>query len=286
MTTDGTSKEELERLRKERYGLLLLVLNQMRIELGDDATLPLPTQRDLKRLEEIDQLISTLNPATPKVDQIITGNLIKEVDDKIGSEWFSIGFERIANWEYISALELLFTKRVEIWMERGKPHVAALQATSNEFNDLSFGVALRQCECCGVTFNPTNDLHLARHIRSFVSRMHCTEKCKDTVRWHTWLKKHMDPNAEFDHSITWEAVWERYGPNCYICGIETIYNQDDLDLRQGTKAWKARWGTFKRGDVNRQAVVEHIQPRSRGGSHTWDNVRISCSKCNLLKGDR
>ncbi|MBU6173741.1 MAG: HNH endonuclease [Planctomycetes bacterium] len=31
--------------------------------------------------------------------------------------------------------------------------------------------------------------------------------------------------------------------------------------------------------------VEHVVPRSNGGSHTWDDVRVACLKCNLLNGD-
>jgi len=95
----------------------------------------------------------------------------------------------------------------------------------------------------------------------------------------------MLPDAEFDQSITWESVWERFGPYCYICGKEAIYNQKDLGLRQGTNAWKERWGEYRREHIDRAAVVEHMYPRSKGGTHTWDNVRIACLRCNLIKGD-
>lgn len=32
--------------------------------------------------------------------------------------------------------------------------------------------------------------------------------------------------------------------------------------------------------------VDHIQPRSRGGTHTWDNVVASCRSCNARKENR
>ena len=38
---------------------------------------------------------------------------------------------------------------------------------------------------------------------------------------------------------------------------------------------------FKPGDT-----VDHVQPKSRGGKHVWDNVVIACRKCNYLKGDK
>ncbi|HEY7725492.1 MAG TPA: HNH endonuclease [Anaeromyxobacteraceae bacterium] len=39
---------------------------------------------------------------------------------------------------------------------------------------------------------------------------------------------------------------------------------------------------FARGDLN----LDHVVPRSRGGSTTWENVVCSCVGCNLRKGGR
>ena len=33
-------------------------------------------------------------------------------------------------------------------------------------------------------------------------------------------------------------------------------------------------------------TIDHIQPRSRGGKHTWENVVAACKKCNAAKDDR
>lgn len=32
--------------------------------------------------------------------------------------------------------------------------------------------------------------------------------------------------------------------------------------------------------------IDHVVPRSRGGTHTWDNVVASCRRCNSGKEDR
>jgi len=32
--------------------------------------------------------------------------------------------------------------------------------------------------------------------------------------------------------------------------------------------------------------IDHVVPRSRGGTHTWDNVVASCRSCNSRKEDR
>jgi 5-methylcytosine-specific restriction endonuclease McrA len=32
--------------------------------------------------------------------------------------------------------------------------------------------------------------------------------------------------------------------------------------------------------------IDHVMPRSRGGTHTWENVAAACRPCNLDKRDR
>ncbi len=32
--------------------------------------------------------------------------------------------------------------------------------------------------------------------------------------------------------------------------------------------------------------LDHVLPRSRGGTHTWENVVAACRPCNTRKGDR
>jgi 5-methylcytosine-specific restriction endonuclease McrA len=33
-------------------------------------------------------------------------------------------------------------------------------------------------------------------------------------------------------------------------------------------------------------TLDHVLPRSKGGTHTWDNVVAACERCNASKGDR
>ncbi len=37
---------------------------------------------------------------------------------------------------------------------------------------------------------------------------------------------------------------------------------------------------------HKHLTLDHVIPRSKGGSHTWDNVVIACNSCNSRKGDR
>ena len=33
-------------------------------------------------------------------------------------------------------------------------------------------------------------------------------------------------------------------------------------------------------------TIDHIQPKSRGGIDTWENLTTACIKCNTKKGNR
>jgi 5-methylcytosine-specific restriction endonuclease McrA len=38
--------------------------------------------------------------------------------------------------------------------------------------------------------------------------------------------------------------------------------------------------------TRRAETIDHVIPRSRGGTHTWENCVASCMRCNHSKGDR
>tara|TARA_B100000700_G_C14765949_1_gene724370 strand:- start:76 stop:606 length:531 start_codon:yes stop_codon:yes gene_type:complete len=40
------------------------------------------------------------------------------------------------------------------------------------------------------------------------------------------------------------------------------------------------------GYIGKKLSIDHVIPRSRGGSDRWENVTTACLPCNLLKGNR
>jgi 5-methylcytosine-specific restriction endonuclease McrA len=40
------------------------------------------------------------------------------------------------------------------------------------------------------------------------------------------------------------------------------------------------------GSESERLSIDHVMPRSRGGSHSWDNVTTACLRCNVHKGNR
>lgn len=73
--------------------------------------------------------------------------------------------------------------------------------------------------------------------------------------------------ARGDNSITLLAVGNRYDWECQKCGRPT-----PKEL-MGIKTFQS-------------PVVDHIIPLSKGGTHSWDNVRLLCNACNSKKGNK
>lgn len=74
--------------------------------------------------------------------------------------------------------------------------------------------------------------------------------------------------VEFDYTITRRNVFEKDQGKCYLCEIET-------HLEQLSDGYNPKLST-----------VDHVIPISKGGPHTWENVRNCCLKCNITKHDR
>jgi 5-methylcytosine-specific restriction endonuclease McrA len=54
-----------------------------------------------------------------------------------------------------------------------------------------------------------------------------------------------------------------------------------------TRAALMRRDNYRCAYCGRKAeTIDHVQPRSRGGKHTWENCVASCMTCNHRKADR
>lgn len=139
---------------------------------------------------------------------------------------------------------------------------------SRKVNDqLARRLANRVCKNCGTEF--------CIELTGYDSEFYCSKKCQQ--RWHDRIKneKRMDRLKQRPHDtdITLEKLFKRDGGVCYICGglcdWSDIVEQD---------------GTMVAGDS--YPSVDHVKPVSKGGTHTWSNIRLACRACNTLKGWR
>lgn len=100
----------------------------------------------------------------------------------------------------------------------------------------------------------------------------CSSKCSKKLRYAR-LNKRIPKAQMVDRDITLEKLYRRDNGKCYLCGITCSY--DD---------WKTSPnGNKYPGDTYPE--IEHVIPISRGGMHSWNNVRLACRKCNSNKSD-
>lgn len=79
---------------------------------------------------------------------------------------------------------------------------------------------------------------------------------------------------EYRDCIPLDEVIERDNGICYLCGCKT--SKDD--------SWLDAYGNHVCGDT--YPTRDHVIPIAKGGTHTWDNVRLACRRCNSIKNDR
>lgn len=99
----------------------------------------------------------------------------------------------------------------------------------------------------------------------------CSKECSSKHSNRVRDKRIKDITIDQDISLT--RLYKRDNGLCYLCGGRCSYN----DYRE------AKNGNPYPGD--KYPTIEHVIPISRGGLHSWDNVRLACWKCNIEKSD-
>lgn len=105
--------------------------------------------------------------------------------------------------------------------------------------------------------------------------IYCCEKCKHTAATsrRNFIKKIRMEEPEADLDITLHRLYERDEGICWLCGERCDYQDFTVD-----------GNTFIAG--NRYPSIDHVMPLSKGGRHTWDNVKLAHRICNTKKGNR
>ncbi|MEX5913845.1 HNH endonuclease [Staphylococcus ureilyticus] len=98
---------------------------------------------------------------------------------------------------------------------------------------------------------------------------YCSEQCrkrakriKDELSKSERLKRARS-NGQFDADIDIYKLIERDGGRCYLCGDDVLFSYHYNHPKYPT--------------------IEHVMPISKGGAHSWDNVKVACRECNTYK---
>ena len=111
----------------------------------------------------------------------------------------------------------------------------------------------------------------------YLKNYYCSDKCKrkasnrvNEINRRTQLKK----NGRIDYSISLTKLIKKDENICHICG-EQCEGDDYTTTEQGY---------FIAGE--RYPSIDHVRPVAKGGTHTWNNVRLAHRRCNTIKRDK
>lgn len=116
----------------------------------------------------------------------------------------------------------------------------------------------KACPSCLIIYETINN-----------SKVYCCKACakkEQNKRKETVRRLRVKTNGAVDYDITLARLYKRDEGICYICNSKT-----DKKLHYNN---------------NNYPTIEHVNPLSLGGLHTWDNVKLACRKCNTIKSNK
>lgn len=116
-----------------------------------------------------------------------------------------------------------------------------------------------QCNKCGTTHNAKQDGAMCGKCNRLAKKKY-RAKLDIPKNTRQRCKKYKVP---YDSTVRPSLVYLRDKYTCYMCGVKCIKSKEyRIDM----------------------ATIDHVIPLSKGGGHTWDNVRTACMRCNTRKG--
>lgn len=119
----------------------------------------------------------------------------------------------------------------------------------------------RKCVRCGKEFIRTGKEIYCSAI--------CMRRQADSTRTHI---RRMQAKSKVHDVISLEMLYKRDRGICWLCGEATDW-RDKVTRKDGTVIVHGNYPS-----------IDHVTPLAKGGTHTWDNVRLAHHKCNSLKG--
>lgn len=122
-------------------------------------------------------------------------------------------------------------------------------------------IEVRFCKRCGSYFYP---------IR--VNQIYCTKACEKRANSQVNdIKRKRRVQDAYIDDIDLQELYRKENGICYLCGGQCDWN--DVRYSHGIPHALANYPSR-----------EHIKPLSKGGLHSWDNVRLAHIRCNSSKG--
>ena len=125
-------------------------------------------------------------------------------------------------------------------------------------------LVMKECGCCG-------ELFINNGKRTKFCSDECMIRAGNAQSKDRRIKKIQVVKRD---NIILSRLYERDNGVCHICG--SLCNWNDYEVRED--------GTFVAG--NDYPSIDHVIPLSKGGQHSWNNVKLAHRICNTLKSDQ
>jgi hypothetical protein len=127
-----------------------------------------------------------------------------------------------------------------------------------------------------------NNLGVVHHINNYCS-IECNEELKKITKKRNSLLKRKSRNKY--NRIRDDKQWaKRYGNKYEYISRSIVYRKHKYICTScGVKCIHPNKDNYNQSNA---ATLDHIIPKSKGGSHTYDNVTLLCRSCNTMKSDK
>ena len=155
------------------------------------------------------------------------------------------------------------TKRKQEQRRAERQRIAELKRAEREKARVEKPVKIKSVHKCAVCGEKTTRPKYCSDV--------CANKAENKRR--EIARRRKIASAMVDKDITVQGLFLRDGGRCYLCG-EACDWTDKIEID----------GTIICG--NRYPSIDHVRPLSKGGLHSWDNVKLAHRICNSLKNDQ
>lgn len=141
-------------------------------------------------------------------------------------------------------------KQREIKKERDKKQLKESKRLDKIFRGNAEQECFKQCKVCGSLF--------------YGNRKYCSDYCFKQNKWQM--------KEGYRSLFPLETVYEKDNGICYLCG--NVCDWNDYTIQNGIVIYG-----------NKYPSRDHVVPKSKGGSNTWENIRLAHRICNSMKRD-